>query len=69
VARLFGAAEALREAVGYQQEPRELALREPYLAAARPRLAELAWDAAWEEGRLLGFEEAIAYALEKTSGG
>jgi hypothetical protein len=34
-ARLFGAAEALRESVGYQQEPRQSALREPYLEAAR----------------------------------
>jgi predicted ATPase/class 3 adenylate cyclase len=65
VARLFGAAETLREAVGYLQEPREHALREPYLAAARPRLSEARWDAAWTEGRRLGFEEAIAYALEK----
>ena len=64
VSRLFGAAEALREAVGYQQEPRERALREPYLAAARPRLTEARWDAAWAEGRRLGFEESIAYALE-----
>jgi predicted ATPase/class 3 adenylate cyclase len=65
VARLFGAAESLREAVGYRQEPREYALREPYLAAARPRLSEARWDAAWTKGRRLGFEEAIAYALEK----
>jgi predicted ATPase/class 3 adenylate cyclase len=69
VARLFGAAEAQREAVGYRQEPREHALREPYLAAARPRLSEERWDAAWAEGRRLGFEEAIAYALEKAWGG
>jgi predicted ATPase len=69
VARLFGAAEALREAVGYRQEPREHALREPYLAATRPRLSEARWDAAWAEGRRLGFEEAIAYALEKAWGG
>jgi predicted ATPase/class 3 adenylate cyclase len=65
VARLFGAAETLREAVGYRQEPREHALRKPYLAAARPRLSEAKWQAAWAEGRRLGFEEAIAYALEK----
>jgi tetratricopeptide (TPR) repeat protein len=65
MARLFGAAEALREAVGYRQEPREHALREPYLAAVRPRLTEARWDAVWAEGRRLGFEEAIAYALEK----
>jgi len=69
VARLFGAAEALREEVGYQQEPRERALREPHLAAVRPRLAEARWDAAWAEGRRLRFEEAIAYALEKAVGG
>jgi predicted ATPase/class 3 adenylate cyclase len=69
VARLFGAAEALREAVGYRQEPREQALREPYLVAARPRLSKARWDAAWAEGRRLGFEEAIAYALEKAWGG
>ena len=69
VARLFGAAEALRETVGYLQEQRERAMREPYLAAARPRLSETAWEAAWESGRRLGFEESIAYALENTSGG
>jgi hypothetical protein len=69
VARLFGAAEALREAVGYRQEPREHALRKPYLAVARPQLAEAKWEAAWTEGRRLGFEEAIAYALEKAWGG
>ena len=40
-------------------------MREPYLVAARPRLSEARWDAAWAEGRRLGFEEAIAYALEK----
>jgi tetratricopeptide (TPR) repeat protein len=65
VARLFGAAESLRGMVGYRQETREHALREPYLAAARPQLSEARWDAAWAEGRRLGFEEAIAYALEK----
>jgi hypothetical protein len=43
--------------------------REPYLVAARPRLSEARWDAVWAEGRRLGFEEAIAYALEKAWGG
>jgi predicted ATPase/class 3 adenylate cyclase len=69
VARLFGAAEALREAVGYRQEPREHTLREPYFVAARTRLSKARWDAAWAEGRRLGFEEAIAYALEKAWSG
>jgi predicted ATPase/class 3 adenylate cyclase len=65
VARLFGAAEALRESVGYRQEPREQTLRVPYLAAARARSAAFAWDVAWAEGRRLGFDEAISYALEE----
>jgi predicted ATPase/class 3 adenylate cyclase len=69
VARLFGAAEAQREAVGYRQEPREHALRQPYLGAARTRLSKARWNAAWAEGRRLGFEEAIAYALEDARGG
>ena len=69
VARLFGAAEALREAVGYQQEPREQALREPYLVAARSRIAKPTWDAAQAEGGRLGFDEAIAYALKEDLGG
>src|SRR5215213_6236197 len=43
-ARLFGAAEALREATGHLQRPRERALREPYLEAARSRLDEVAWE-------------------------
>ena len=67
-ARLFGAAEALREAVGYQQAPRERALREPYLAAARSRVDEAAWAAAWEEGRSMEFEDAVVYALEDPDG-
>jgi predicted ATPase/class 3 adenylate cyclase/Tfp pilus assembly protein PilF len=66
---LFGAAEALREAEGYQQAPRDNALREPYLAAARSRVDEAAWAAAWEKGRSMAFEEAITYALEEDTHG
>jgi tetratricopeptide (TPR) repeat protein len=59
-ARLFGTASTL----GYQQAPAERALREPYLAAARSRLDEAVWKAAWEEGQAMTFEEAVSYALE-----
>jgi predicted ATPase/class 3 adenylate cyclase len=65
---LFGAAEALRDAAGYKQAPRARSLREPYLAAARSQVGEAAWAEAWEEGRSMTFEEAIAYALEKGTG-
>jgi tetratricopeptide (TPR) repeat protein len=67
--RLFGAAEALREAVGYHQTPRERSLREPYLTAAYFRVGEADWARAWEEGRSMAFEDAVAYALEENTDG
>jgi tetratricopeptide (TPR) repeat protein len=64
-AKLFGAAKAQREAVGYLHTPREHALREPYLAAAHSRVGDAAWAGAWEEGHSMTFEDAIAFALEE----
>jgi predicted ATPase/DNA-binding CsgD family transcriptional regulator len=62
-ARLFGASEALREAlreaVAFQHTPEEEAWRAPYLANARSGLGE----AALAQGRAMGLEEAIEYAL------
>jgi len=60
-ARLFGAADALRLALGITQLPEERALREPHLTTARSQPNE----AAWEEGNKMTFEEAIRYALSK----
>jgi predicted ATPase/DNA-binding SARP family transcriptional activator/DNA-binding CsgD family transcriptional regulator len=62
-ARLFGAARALREAIGYQQVLRERALREPYLAAVHSQLGEAAWEEALSEGRAMSLEYAADYAL------
>ena len=62
-ARLFGAAQALREAVGYHQSPRERSLREPYLTIARSSSNEAAWETAFAEGQAMSFEEAVEYAL------
>jgi predicted ATPase/DNA-binding CsgD family transcriptional regulator len=62
-ARLFGAAQALREAVGYDQKPRERALREPYLTIARSWPDQAAWESAFAEGQAMSFEEAVEYAL------
>jgi predicted ATPase/DNA-binding SARP family transcriptional activator/DNA-binding CsgD family transcriptional regulator len=64
-ARLFGVAQALREAVDYQQPPRERALGEPYLDAARSRLSEAEWEVAFAEGKNMGLEEAVEYALSE----
>jgi predicted ATPase/class 3 adenylate cyclase len=63
-ARLFGAAEALREAAGYQLGTRARSLREPYVTAARTLVGEAAWITAWENGHSMTFEDAIAYALQ-----
>jgi predicted ATPase/class 3 adenylate cyclase len=63
-ARLFGAAEALREAAGYQLGTRARSLREPYVTAARTLVGEAAWTTAWENGRSMTFEDAIASSLQ-----
>jgi len=68
-ARLFGVAEALRESAGYRQGPRESAIREPYLTAARASIEKTAWEEAWEEGQKMKFEEAVSYALEEIKNG
>jgi DNA-binding CsgD family transcriptional regulator len=64
-ARLFGACEALREAVGSPFTSEEEALKEPYLGAARSQLDEVAWEAAFAEGRAMELEEAVEYALSE----
>ena len=48
--------------------PRDRSLREPYLAAARARVDDAAWSAAWEKGRSMQFEDAVVHALEDLSG-
>jgi DNA-binding NarL/FixJ family response regulator len=62
---MFGAAQALREVAGHQEAPRGTALRDPYLEAARSKLAVAAWDAAFAEGRAMTLGEAAEYALNR----
>ncbi len=64
-ARLFGAEEALREAMG-------TAVQTPYrddydraVAAARATLNDEAFAAAWAEGREMTLDEAVEYGLER----
>ncbi len=71
-ARLYGAAEAARDARGAAL-PYELRLKqftyEPALAAARARLQEAGWAAAWSDGRTMSLDRALADALEETGRG
>jgi non-specific serine/threonine protein kinase len=67
-ARLFGAAQALFEAVGavaFELTPEEDAWREPYRVTARSQLGEAAWVEALVQGRAMSLEQAIEYALSE----
>jgi predicted ATPase/DNA-binding SARP family transcriptional activator len=67
-ARLFGAVEALREAMHVPFPPSEAAEFAPHMAAVRACLGEAAFAAAWAEGRVLSLDETVAYALEVSDG-
>jgi predicted ATPase/DNA-binding SARP family transcriptional activator len=60
---LFGAAEALRKAVGEPRPPVECAAHAYYVALARAGLGEEAFAAAWAEGLAMSLEQAIDCAL------
>jgi non-specific serine/threonine protein kinase len=64
-ARLFGAAEALREAIDVPRPPADRPDLERSLVALRAGLDERALAAAWAEGRALTLEQAVAVALER----
>ena len=64
-AHLWGAAQGSREVIGISLTLGETALHEPYLASARSRLGEKAWEEALAEGRAMSLEEATEYALFK----
>jgi tetratricopeptide (TPR) repeat protein len=63
-ARLFGAGQALREALGAPLPPADQAPYDRGVAVARARLGENAFAAAWAQGRAMALEQAVAYALE-----
>ncbi len=67
-ARLHGAAEALREAIGAPLPLSERAGYERTVSDTRAALGEEAFAAAWGEGRAMTLEQAVAYALEETKG-
>ncbi len=62
-ARLFGAAEALRELINAPLSPAERAEYEHQVSTVRTALTPSVLEAAWGQGRILTLEEAIEYAL------
>ncbi len=64
---LFGAAEALREALSTPLSPVERPLVERGVADLRALLDEATWQAAWAEGASMTMEQAIDAALARGS--
>jgi non-specific serine/threonine protein kinase len=62
-ARLWGAAEALRETISDPLAPADQPEYDRSMAAARVGLDEGSWEAAFAEGKLMPLEEAVEYAL------
>lgn len=61
-ARLFGAAAAVRAAVGTPLTPLERRIYEPAVAAVRATVAPAAWATAWAAGAALSLDQAITAA-------
>ena len=59
---LAGSAENLRETIGYQIEPSELVMRRDYETKIRRALDEKSFIAAYEKGKTLDLNEAVAIA-------
>ena len=62
-ARLWGAAETLREEIGVPLQPEDREILDPYLATARSSLGEIVWQTTLAEGQAMTQEQAIDNAL------
>ncbi len=65
-AHLWGAAAALREATGAPFPDVDRVRYERFIVVSRSALGDAGWQAAWDEGRAMSLEQAIAYALDET---
>ena len=64
-ARLWGAAEVLRETISDPLPPADRPEYDRSMAAARAGLDEGSWEAAFAEGKSMQHEEAVEYALSE----
>ena len=62
--RLFGAATALRSSIGSVIDPADQARYKKNLESLRAKLGKKKYKAAWDEGRAMTMDQAVAYALE-----
>jgi hypothetical protein len=66
-ARLFGAAEALRDTTGAKIQPGDQPDYEKNLASTLTQLEAETFEAAWQDGRGMSLEQAITSALKLTT--
>ena len=64
-AHLIGWSDALRERIGDPRPPLEQADVDKIIAACLAKMGEVAFSDAYEEGKKMSLEEAVAYALEE----
>lgn len=65
-ARLWGAAEALRQSIGTRAAPATLATHERMRVKARGELGVEEFEAAWNLGPSMSLQQVLTYALEPT---
>jgi predicted ATPase len=66
-ARLWGAADALREQIGNPMSVDESIAYERLVKPVRAVLTTQAFDQAWQEGQAMNLDEAVRYALDGTA--
>jgi len=64
-ARLSAAAESLHAAIKAPPSPAERMVGERFLPIARAAVDDQLFEATWAEGRQMGYDAAVTYALEK----
>jgi len=62
-ARLLGAVSALREEIGVRVPPMTQVYYDEYVPQAKAQVTALAWDDAWQAGRAMSLDDALAEAL------
>ena len=65
-ARLFGAAEALREKIGIPMTVREREEYDRQVADLRAGMAKERFESAWKQGRSMSMDQAVRLATERT---
>jgi predicted ATPase/DNA-binding winged helix-turn-helix (wHTH) protein len=67
-ARLWGAADVLRQEIGNVRSVHESIAYERKVKAVRAILTREAFDQAWDEGRAMSLDDAVRYALDEQAG-